>query len=565
MKKFLTCALCFMPSIAGAVTLYYTPGRECPGLYLNSAEIGCPADSLRVTQLSVTSRADADFTGYNVGNVEIVDSTGNIKSNAVETLAAAAASGNTVSKVTGNYECVTGATENKNGVCVYGLTTSTQDYTYVDFTNGDIENGYEVLPDNLIGGTKGESCMHSKFKVRIHWCPPKHGAYTGNWGNGKTGWNPPTVPAGFDYPELWPADCENGDLYEDLEYEWKDRQNASVSCYDAINNVCKGTVDNNGNCRCAVYKKNNVILEQLNVPTGKFADWTLRGFYLGSSNLYTPPSGCSEGTNQPYNSDCFDYWGNRNYFAKWRVTTKNNTDGMARLGLPKNSTATGYIPLNDGELANWANTRWGVWDCSKTDEQVANTTYHLYAGWARNCENDKTCTLTIKRTGLHELNDKGDAFYTASCSDGSQPQNAGTYNPTCNSASTISYTYSKYQTTDGTAVTCAGVPSGGTCTVGTNFTLASPTSLNCSGGNYAFYKWSTSGGTYDAGASIPCTYAELGAYTGANITGILCDCDNPSGSAADGCNTVCDGTTGGKGPTDLQPAFTVDDDITEQP
>ncbi|MBO7656279.1 MAG: hypothetical protein J6S80_00950 [Alphaproteobacteria bacterium] len=520
----------------------------CTFPYVGPGDCPSPITGQEIAEkfMSLAESSDEVFSGFTLpdsNGTVLMDSTGNLKLTGKQVNDMGLDS--TVTLRTSNT-CA--SSRNSNGVCVYGLDTATQDYTYVDFANGDIENGYEMLPDDLVGGTKGESCMHSEFNVRIHWCPPKYGAYTGNWGNGATGWNPPNSPSGFDYPELWPSDCENGDtLYTDLHYKWVKRSNSSTTCGDSSG--CPGTKDSNGVCRCAAYTQNNQIIDSLNVPSGKFTDWTLRGFYLGASNLWEPPSGCTSGTNQSYNDNCYNYWGNRNYFAKWRVTTKNNTDGMARLGLPKNSTETGFIPLNDRDLNNWANTRWGVWDCSKTDEQVANTTYHLYAGWARKCDpgEDGTCTLTIKRTGLHELNDKGDAFYQSGCKDGSLPQgNSGSsYKPICTTVpKTISYTYDKYRTTSGVNVTsCTGKPSADTCSPGTNLTLADPTSLNC-GGNYVFYKWNTSGGMHDAGDSISCSYEELGSYTDANITGILCDCDNPSGSATDRCNAVCGGNDG---------------------
>ncbi len=163
MKKFLTCALCFMPSIAGAVTLYYTPGGECDGLYLNPAATGCPAESDRVVKLHVASRADADFTGYKVGNVEIIDSAGNVKSNAVETLVTAAASGNTVSKVTGNYECAAGTTANRYGFC------SPDDEAVIADENGEEFSTNEV---NCNYGTENyNATVCETVKVHLHDLP----------------------------------------------------------------------------------------------------------------------------------------------------------------------------------------------------------------------------------------------------------------------------------------------------------------------------------------------------------------------------------------------------------
>ena len=557
------------------LSIYYDKNGNCDE-FCNFQYQGpgcCPAQSVVTADaiaekfMSLAAARDEVFSGFKLDDeTEIMDAQGNLllTGRQINDL-------NLDSSVTlrTTNTCASDADRNDNGFCVYGLNTATEDYTYVDFTNGEADDGYEVSPSDLGGTPKGNSCMHSKFKVKIHWCPPKYGAYTGNWTgeNGLTGWNPPSSPTGF-YPELWPEDCEGGgeDLSEVLNYEWT--RSSGNTCYDHISESCKGAYDNNGVCRCAFYKKNGVILDQLDVPSGKFTDWTLRGFYLRSEDLSTPPTGCTSGINQSYHSECFKYWGDRNYFAKWLVTTKNNTDGAARLGLLKNSQETGYIPLNDLQLVNWANTRWGIWDCNKTDEEVANTTYHLYAGWARNCAQDdgEECSLVINRTGLHELNDKGDAFYQSTCPDGSSPEgdSGSSYNPTCTEVpKNINYTYDKYQTTKGVSVTtCSNTPASGSCAVGEDgvLTLAHPGELSC-GENYRFYKWQTStGGVYDAGDNIPCSYAELGAYEDVRITGVLCDCNNPDNDVRE-CGTLCTSDDG----ISLRSAFTVEEDVQEKP
>ena len=550
-------------------SVYYDRNGNCDTL-CNFPYVGegcCPDQNVVTAQaiaekfMDLAAGRDEEFSGFKLTKgtetIEIMDPSGNLLTG--KQINALNLDSSVTLRTTNT--CAGTAARNDNNVCVYGFDTATQDYTYVDFTNGDAEGGYEVWPDGLGGTPKGNSCFHSKFKLKIHWCPPKHGAYTGNWGNGRTGWDPPSVPAGFGYPELWPEDCESGDnITDNLEYEWVDRSNAGTTC-------THGFLDSDGKKRCAVYRRNNVIIDQLDVPTGRFADWTLRGFYLRSEDLWTPPTGCTDGTN--YNYDCFIYWGNRNYFAKWLVTTKNNTYGMARLGLPKNntngtiSTETGYIPLNDKSENNWGNTRWGIWDCSKTDEEAANTTYHLYAGWARNCapDDEETCSLVIKRTGLHELNDKGDAFYQSTCPDGSQPEgeSGSSYNPTCTEApKNISYAYDKYQTDGGGVVSCTGGPVDGTCSTGGELILGSSDTLSC-GGNNVFFGWQTSGvhgGIHSAGETISCSRDELGSYTPVTITGILCDCGSTTSSPIKDCNALCGGTV-----RDMQPGFTLPDDI----
>ena len=414
MKRFLTCALCFVSLPAVAVTLYYEQGGACPGLYKTRPLSGCNAT--QVTHLDVTPMSDTVFDGFKVNGQTIVYADGTVASNAADILRNA--SFGQSSKIEQTYSCQSGFSKNDNGVCV----DYSGNMTYVDFENGNEEDGFEIEPANIGRGEPGSNeCVHSKFKVKIHWCPPKYGAYTGNWSNGLSGWNPPSVPMNFGYPELWPSICENGvDITEDLDYEW--------------NRATCGP----GNSGCAKYKKlDGTIKYQLNVPTG-FDGWTLRGFYLLEDDLYDVPSGCNASTNATYSPICYSYWGNRNYFAKRRVVTATNTEGTARLGLPKpnSNTETGYIDLDDshdGANGAWSNTRWTVYDCSITHEQAANKTYHLYAGWARDCETPDggTCNLAIRRTGLSQNNNKGDAFYTTTCNNGATPTGNSTYNPIC--------------------------------------------------------------------------------------------------------------------------------------
>ena len=52
MKRFLTCALCFVSLPAVAVTLYYEQGGACPGLYTYKPSLGCPTSG--VSRLNVT-------------------------------------------------------------------------------------------------------------------------------------------------------------------------------------------------------------------------------------------------------------------------------------------------------------------------------------------------------------------------------------------------------------------------------------------------------------------------------------------------------------------------------
>lgn len=157
MQKFLTCALCFLPTLAGAITLYYTPGGECTGLYLNPATTGCPGESDRVVKLHVTKRADANFAGFRVNGVEIVDSTGAVKSNAAETLAAATTT-NPSAKVTSDYTCQTGTNKNSSGTCV----DESGDTEYIDTA------GNPIPPANVSCWRNGTNYCYWRVNITFH-------------------------------------------------------------------------------------------------------------------------------------------------------------------------------------------------------------------------------------------------------------------------------------------------------------------------------------------------------------------------------------------------------------
>ena len=133
MKRFLTCALCFVSLPAIAVTLYYEQGGMCSGLYRSP---GC--NGTRVTHLSVTPDADTTFTGFKVNDQTIVYANGNVVSNASEILRNA---GNIGSKIPQSYDCKSGFSKNNNGICV-DFSGNTQ---YVEGDSG------ETTPPQAIG------------------------------------------------------------------------------------------------------------------------------------------------------------------------------------------------------------------------------------------------------------------------------------------------------------------------------------------------------------------------------------------------------------------------------
>lgn len=529
MKKFLTCALCFVPNLVMARTLYYTPGGECPGLYLNPATTGCPGDSDRVVKLNVAKRADATFSGYKIGDVEIVDSAGNVKDNAVNTLVAARTAGTITdaAKISG-YECVTGATKNKNDVCVNALSLNnitSENIAYIDWesltptfdNNGVMVDfaGGEIDPNEIKDNGTRLCGYDREFNIVIHWCPKNYKGINISYGGAHIEYDANPVDWG-DLP------CNQPD--ETYHYRWE------------------------GGTNMGEYTKDGYIKTEIEFPQA--TGWSPRGLYIVNYPEYS--------SNPSFNN--IPYFSVLKTVADNLVTEKTTTWGTARLGLPFNqASVTNKIILNNtvGGFPD-ANANWQIWTCNGDIETV-----HMYAAWARNpIQNPGVAdaTLTIKRNGLSNNNNKGDVFYSATCDNGNTPTDANTYNPTCGTIKTINYTY-KFLDSGGKVVAGCSAQ-GGSCSTGDTFNLAE--NVSCPDG-YVFHKWETADGNdHDAGDPILCDTTTLGATDNASITGIVCDCNDTDAVSSRVCQSLCPTPDSGKGPGDLQPAFTIDENLTEE-
>lgn len=137
MKRFLTCALCFVSLPAFAATLWYERGAACPGLYRTKPLDKCNATA--VTHLNITPvDEDAEFNGFYVNNQMIVDANGNVTSNALNILRGANLGAG--SRIPQSYTCKNGFTKNNNGVCV-DVSGNT---TYVAGDSGEVTSPSQV-------------------------------------------------------------------------------------------------------------------------------------------------------------------------------------------------------------------------------------------------------------------------------------------------------------------------------------------------------------------------------------------------------------------------------------
>lgn len=503
MKKIAYLPIVLFPIAAGAdVTVYFDKNNVCPDLCLQKPSNGqcCPTGSL-VTGLRVGARADASFTEIKVGNTTLFDTSGAIKSEGIEALRVAATDGtldNGNTKITGGYECITGTTPNKNGVCVNSLSENEETHenvayidwesltpifdnngVMVDFSGGEIEAS--EIKDN---GSK--DCYYDRdFDIVIHWCPKNYDKTINITYQG--------AHIQYDANQaVWPdLACERPD--ETYHYTW------------------------DGGTSLGVYTQNDVPKTEIVFPTVE--GWSPRGFYIINYPEYREPD-----SNQNFNN--IPYFSVLRTVADNLVTEQTTTWGRARLGLPFNQfNVTNRIILNNKVNGYGdANANWQIWTCDGNIETV-----HMYAAWARNCNpgDGATCNLTIKRNGLSNP-DKGDAIYNTNCTNGATLNNAGAYNASCDLG----------KCSENNLPGCTSLDD---CT-------------DITGAHWCF-----------SGSTPSCMSSTSGRDMCCNDNLEACDkktaCADVGGTWDDE-NGTCATAGGDKGPGDLQPAFTIEEDLT---
>lgn len=418
---------------AGAVELsiYYdiNPDTSCE-TFCNFPYKGdgcCPAANV-VTPEAIYEKfaasaegLDKTFSGFKLPDgTELMDSSGELKLTGNQV----ASKGSSVSGATlrATNRCQTGTKQNQKGICVSASALDTpenENIAYIDWSlltptyNGNgvpSDFGGGEIPASEVGEHGEKGCQYyRKFKVKFHWCPESYETFTWRWAN--TG----SVPQGWtakEAPEKWPSNC-NAQSSPTYDYYWNSKAGLTPGA--------------------ATYKLNGVTQTRIDVPSSFDYNWQLRGFYL-LNYPQQPSSGCAAGDHNTLGNDlpsgCIQYWGYRNTVAQNLVTTETSTWGTARLGLKKGTESDlTYIPVDDNELNNWANTRWAIWSCTPIQE---TDVIHLYAGWGykptvgENVEG----RFKIYRTGLQNPN-KGDAEYNYWCNNGATVHGGNTYNPVC--------------------------------------------------------------------------------------------------------------------------------------
>ena len=540
-----------LPLLLGSVSasafdlhVYYDTNGNCDTFCsIKYQGSGCCPDQNVVTAEAIAEKfmdlaaaRDEEFSGFKLDDgTEIMDAQGNLKLTGRQINAL-----NLDSSVTlrTTNTCAGTSERNDHNACV------NSDYIYVD------DNGAVIDPEDVDFEKGGDGCVPIRdFQVRFHPVPTKTSNYCpmAPYGYFDQHWCGLNMPTGsttlgqfangtsITYPFDPSVDSSyTGTTAKALVCDTED------GCFTLYHCGDKGKHGNNigwyDNPNCLGNKITELNDKQLPTIDG----YTLRGYYGHTFNYadYQHMNG-----NMPTLRIIPDLVAEKSttYGASYAKRLVKPADSFSMsLGTANLHVIKCPVQFQNNQIPQ--NTLTGV-------------VIDVFGAWARDCEPGEhgTCNLTVY-TSQSGAYDAGDVKYESGCKPGyhlAEGSNGTTYNPQCeaDTATTISYSYGKYQTTDGTnVISCTSAPDDGICTVGDNLTLADANELQC-GGNYKFYKWQTvgqSGGLYDASATISCSYAELGSYTDANITGILCDCSSQTTTnPADRCNSICADYNGG--------------------
>lgn len=552
MRKFLTCALCFVPTLAGAITLYYDKSGECDGWWLGTVQTGCPASNLRVTKFHPTTAESKVFGGIVIGGETVVESDGTLKSfnslseNTKSAIRAATSldvykqewnvddtvtvnfdarggkmsgatsrqmargtalptisgprgdgasfggwtKGTSTTKVTtvdqnatngdtytANWECGTGLSPNRNGVCVPSKGNPNGD-TYID-DDGNEHDIDEIDCGYLNGtGTGNENFCNRTVVVHLHDKPTNSSLNVTNGNDGRT---------------LW---CNR------------------VWCYEPYWAQVDGQNGPNANA--------GALVETINMPHAN--GYAFRGYFY--------PGGGKGHENELVTN-----------LARLVIDDTHNQR-------PQDVAAGQFYPKNTSETVSWMgiyNPTHGIniWydpDDGSTSIQglpfvtsgplVGMHEIDLYGGWARACDagNNATCTLE-KGTRIPSSNGlyPGQVRYDVGCENGYHVTGgAGTYSPTCSvDEGDINMSYA-FTNQYGDVVSCAS-PVTDTCKSGNNVSLLNTSNFKTSCGTRYALRWLKVNGTwYSPNKSVSCTSNILGAGNPVNVTGYVCDVCQPT-------------------------------------
>lgn len=543
MKRFLTCALCFVSLPAIAVTLYYEQGGTCSGLYRSP---GCTGT--RVTHLSVIPNPDTTFTGFNVNGWPIVDANGYIVNNVSDILKEANLSSGTVIQQT--YMCPNGAIETGDGECAsagakVNVTLDTRGGSMAAPTSIKVTRGGNLgnyAPDRssfdgaiFVGWAKSGQADSTATKAAVindtpgatvtyravYSCPD--GYYMNQYNV--------CVSDGDDYFDRYGNDvlAENLQCWRQTDlngtYENYCHWNVKITFHNNNQgfNLTAGGENDNKELECyggrgcggadwcvtpeGVPNPNGALCSHLLQP--KAADYWFRGYFRLKEKETPETAPLIVGEN--------------NYRAAY-----NNFYPKTMMGNTMSITGHAVVAMSDsivrlhcrGELVvdqtTGAEYCRGMW--------VDNNVFSLdiYGGWARKCVQSTTtnCNETIGSAYYASQGFlKGRVKYDTSCQNGyTITSGDSTYNPQCQKETEdISITY-QFVDQHGLGLSNCGINS---ATCGINGTYYLPSSTICGSGNTLKYL-GTYSGLYTPGHGVSCSSNVFGSIGSRIVTGYVC-------------------------------------------
>ena len=582
MKRFLTCALCFvsLPAVA-TVTLWYEQDGACPGLYRSKPATACNATA--VSHLTVTPADDTTFTGFYVNGQMIVDANGNVTSNALNILLDANLSGPV--EIPQTYTCPDGTTETGYGECESSASMIT---VKLDTRGGSMSKTSQFkavqgarltayVPDRSsfdgaifagwVRSDQQDSAASRNATVNapagstvtyraVYTCPDGH--YMNQYNvcvvEGEDYFDTQGRSVSPDQLQCWRPTGPGGS------YQNYCHWNLLVTLYDNNTNPGKSfgvtypnsQGGNNGKtltcyggtgCRAADWcKENRGDIHQggtcMSLWVPQATDYEFRGYFKQPKNpedLITDV-GTTDG-------GAFSV-----FYRTNQLNNYMNITGRAVVVVePYNTVDLWCQPLTGG---NGHVIHYGpdnIPECNGDLVDITPYPISVYAGWARKCPAENiqhtqqypfSCDLRIGDSFTPDSNGfgKGDVKYITSCDDGYGLNGSGNvYNPQCvkEAGDTLSINY-QFVDQYGFAVNGCNVSST-TCEVPSAYNLPH---LAVCGSNNPLKYLSTYNGLYTPSHSVTCGSTVFGNTSPRTVTGYVCRYSCQKG------DTVTNGTCG---------------------
>ena len=547
MKRFLTCALCFVSLPAIAVTLYYEQDGACPGLYSSQPLGGCGAST--VAKLNVIPINGTVFNGFFINGQKVVNADGTFTNNALDILRGADLTSG--AEIPQTYTCSNGVTETGYGECQSGtpLVNVTLDTrggsmrapTQVKVAHGGTLTAYAPdrssfdgaifvgwaksgQPDSsaaknaVVNDTVGTtvtyravySCPDGYYMNQYNVCVSDGDDYFDDRGN--------NIPAGN--LQCWRPTGSNGTYQNYCHWNVKitfHNNNQGFSLTSGTQNdgmvlTCYGGRGCNNNNSCA---NNNSGGKCTHLWQPKANDYWFRGYFrLNDKEVQNPSIVIVE-----ENNDRAAY---NNFYPKTMMGNTMSITGHAVVAMSDSIVELDCRPFGSGTTGNWITNPDGTTYCDGMVTDTNQFSLDVYGGWARKCVQSAITNCNETIGAAYYANEgflKGRVRYDTSCADGYTISGGNsTYNPQCQKETEdISITY-QFVDQHGLVLSNCGIDS---ATCGINGTYYLPSSTICGSGNTLKYL-GTYSGLYTPGHGVSCSSNVFGNSGSRIVTGYVC-------------------------------------------